>query len=160
MKYTAAVITVSDNCANGVHIDTTGSAVSAMLKEAGFDVIYTSVVPDERHLISSEIIKCEYEIDANLIITTGGTGLSKRDVTPQATLDVLDFEIPAITQAMLFHSLQITPNAMLTRAVAGVRNDGLIINLPGSEKAASENLSAIIDTLQHAVWMITSDRRK
>ena len=160
MKYTAAVITVSDNCASGVHNDTTGSAVSSMLKEAGFDVIYFSVVPDERHLISSEIIKCEYEIDANLIITTGGTGLSKRDVTPQATLDVLDFEIPAITQAMLFHSLQITPNAMLTRAVAGVRNDGLIINLPGSEKAARENLSAIIDTLQHAVWMITSDRRK
>lgn len=157
MAYTAAVITVSDKCSIGERVDTSGPAVAGMLKDAGFDVVYTSVVPDERDTISAELIKCEYEIDANIIITTGGTGLSKRDVTPEATKAVIDYEIPAIPQAMLYHSLQFTPRAMLSRAVAGVRNDGLIINLPGSEKAARENLEAIIGTLDHALKMIAGE---
>ena len=157
MAYTAAVITVSDKCSIGERVDTSGPAVAGMLKDAGFDVVYTSIVPDERDTISAELIKCEYEIDANIIITTGGTGLSKRDVTPEATKAVIDYEIPAIPQAMLYHSLQFTPHAMLSRAVAGVRNDGLIINLPGSEKAARENLEAIIGTLDHALKMIAGE---
>lgn len=157
MAYTAAVITVSDKCSIGERVDTSGPAVAGMLKEAGFDVVYTSIIPDERDTISAELIKCEYEIDANIIITTGGTGLSKRDVTPEATKAVIDYEIPAIPQTMLYHSLQFTPRAMLSRAVAGVRNDGLIINLPGSEKAARENLEAIIGTLDHALKMIAGE---
>ena len=157
MSYSAAVITVSDKCSTGERIDTSGPAVAEMLKNAGFDVVYTSIVPDERDQISAEIIKCEYEVDADIIITTGGTGLSKRDVTPEATKDVIDYEIPAIPQAMLYYSLGITPRAMLSRAVAGVRNDGLIINLPGSEKAARENLGAIVGTLDHALKMIAGE---
>lgn len=155
MAYTAAVITVGNRFASGEEIDICAPAVAKVLKDKGFDVIYTSAVRTDRDDISAELIKCEYELDANLIITVGGTGLSRDDVTPDATKDVLDYEIPAITQAMLFGGLQKTPYAMMTRAVTGVRNDGLIINLPGREKAAMENLLPVADMLMHAVQMIS-----
>lgn len=154
MNYKAAVITVSDKCSTGERVDTSGPAVASMLKEAGYDVVYTSIVPDERDEISAELVKCSYEIEADIIITTGGTGFSMRDVTPEATRDILDREITAIPQAMLYYSLQITPRAMLSRAVAGIRDKSIIINLPGSEKAARENLSAVIGTLEHAIQML------
>lgn len=154
MGYKAAVITVSDECAAGRKADKSGPAVAELLKGVGFEIMYTSVIPSERHTISAEFIKCEYELRADLIVSTGGTGLSHEDVTPEATLDVIDREIPAIPQAMLHYSLGITPRAMLSRGVAGVRNDALIINLPGSEKAARENLGAIAGTLEHAVAML------
>lgn len=154
MDYKAAVITVSDKCSKGERVDTSGPAIVGMLEEAGFKVIYTSIVPDERDEISAELIKCSYELEADVIISTGGTGFSMRDVTPEATRDVLDREVPAIPQAMLYYSLQITPRAMLSRAVAGIRDRSLIINLPGSEKAARENLSAVIGTLEHALQML------
>lgn len=148
MAYTAAIITVGDAASRG------GAAAAEMLQSAGFEIIYTSGVPAERDTISAELVKCEYERRADLIVTTGGTGLSHRDVTPEATLDVIEREIPAIPQAMLHYSLDITPRAMLTRAVAGVRNNALIINLPGSEKAVRENLSAVVSALGHAVSML------
>lgn len=154
MNYKAAVITVSDKCSIGERVDTSGPAVASMLKEEGYDVVYTSIVPDERDEISAELVKCSYEIEADIIITTGGTGFSMRDVTPEATRDILDREIPSIPQAMLYYSLQITPRAMLSRAVAGIRDKSIIINLPGSEKAARENLSAVIGTLEHAIQML------
>ena len=154
MDYKAAVITVSDKCSKGERVDTSGPAIVGMLEDAGFKVIYTSIVPDERDEISAELIKCSYELEADVIISTGGTGFSMRDVTPEATRDVLDREVPAIPQAMLYYSLQITPRAMLSRAVAGIRDRSLIINLPGSEKAARENLSAVIGTLEHALQML------
>ncbi len=154
MSYKAIVITVSDKCSQGERVDTSGPAVAEMLREADFDVVYTSIVPDERYKISEEFVKCSYEMDADIIISTGGTGFSYRDVTPDATLDVIDREVPAIPQAMLYYSLGITPRAMLSRAVAGIRGKTLIINLPGSEKAARENLSAVIGTLEHALQMI------
>ncbi len=157
MSYKAAVITVSDRCAAHTQKDTSGPAVAKMLEDIGFEVIYTSTVPDERHMISAEFIKCEYELEANLIVSTGGTGFSHRDVTPEATLDVIDREVPAIPQAMLHYSLQITPRAMLSRAVAGIRNDALIVNLPGSEKAAKENLTAIAGALEHAMHMLAGE---
>lgn len=154
MDYKAAVITVSDKCSSGQRVDTSGPVVAQMLSDAGFRVVYTGIVPDERHEISAEFIKCAYELEADLIISTGGTGLSARDVTPDATRDVISREIPAIPQAMLHYSLQITPRAMLSRAVAGIRGKSLIINLPGSEKAARENLSAVIGVLEHALQML------
>ena len=151
MSYQAAVITVSDRASAGVDEDKSGPAVAAMLKEAGYEVVYTSIVPDEQEKISEELISCVDEKHCDLVITSGGTGLSPRDVTPEATRAVLEREIPAIPQAMIYYSLQITPRAMLSRAVAGTRRNSLILNLPGSEKAARENLSAVLGALDHAL---------
>lgn len=157
MSYTAAVITVSDLGSKGLRQDTSGPAVKAMLEEAGFSVIYTAIVPDEQKQISTTLRECADDRHIDLIITTGGTGLSPRDVTPEATLAVLDREIRAIPVAMWMTGLEITPRAMLSRAVAGTRGSSLIINLPGSEKAARENLSAVIGALEHALHMIAAE---
>ena len=157
MSYTAAVITVSDLGSKGLRQDTSGPAVKAMLEEAGFFVIYTAIVPDEQKQISTALRECADDRHIDLIITTGGTGLSPRDVTPEATLAVLDREIRAIPVAMWMAGLEITPRAMLSRAVAGTRGSSLIINLPGSEKAARENLSAVIGALEHALHMIAAE---
>lgn len=153
-QYKAAVITVSDGCSTGQRVDTSGPAVCEMLREAGYEVIYTVVIPDEREAIASALCQCADGLRCDLVITTGGTGLSPRDVTPEATRDVLEREIPAIPQAMLFESLKITPRAMLSRAAAGTRGSTLIVNLPGSEKAARENLRAVLDTLSHGLKML------
>ena len=157
MDYKAAVITVSDRCSAGEKVDKSGPAVAQMLEEAGFKVIYRGLVPDERHEISSEFIKCAYELGADLIISTGGTGCGTRESTPVATRDVLSREIPAIPQAMLHYSLGITPRAMLTRGVAGIRGKSLILNLPGNETGARQNMSAVIGVLEHALQMIAKD---
>ena len=157
MSYTAAVITVSDLGSKGLRQDTSGPAVKAMLEEAGFSVIYTAIIPDEQKQISTALRECADDRHIDLIITTGGTGLSPRDVTPEATLAVLDREIRAIPVTMWMAGLEITPRAMLSRAVAGTRGSSLIINLPGSEKAARENLSAVIGALEHALHMIAGE---
>ena len=157
MVYTAAVITVSDLGSKGLRQDTSGPAVRAMLEDAGFSVTHTAMVPDEQAHISAVLRDCADQRHIDLIITTGGTGLSPRDVTPEATLAVLDREIRAIPVAMWMEGLKITPRAMLSRAVAGTRGRSLIINLPGSEKAARENLSAIIGALEHAMHMIAAE---
>ena len=157
MDYTAVVITVSDLGSQGKRIDTSGPAVCKMIEDAGFHVIHTAIIPDEQAEIQKMLIYCADELHANLILTTGGTGLSPRDVTPEATLAVLDREIRAIPVAMWVESLKITPRAMLSRAVAGTRGKSLIINLPGSEKGAKQNLSAIIGALEHAMHMIAAE---
>lgn len=157
MSYTAAVITVSDLGSKGLRQDTSGPAVKAMLEEAGFTIVHTAIVPDEREQISAALCACADEKKIGLIITAGGTGLSPRDVTPEATLAVLDREIRAIPVAMWMAGLKITPRAMLSRAVAGTRGSSLIINLPGSEKAARENLSAVTGALEHALHMIAAE---
>ena len=156
MSYNAAVITVSDRCSRGERTDKSGPAVTQMLNDAGFNVVYRGLVPDERHEISAEFIKCAYELGADLIISTGGTGFGKRDITPEATRDVISREIPAIPQAMLHYSLEITPRAMLSRGVAGIRGKSLIINLPGNESGARQNLESIIGVLEHALQMIAA----
>ena len=117
-------------------------------------VLHTAVVPDDKLTISRELCRCADELGCDLVLTTGGTGLSSRDVTPEATRAVVHREIPAIPQTMLYASLAITPRAMLSRAAAGTRGSCLIINLPGSEKAARENLAAVLDTLGHALEML------
>lgn len=154
MEYQAAVITVSDGCSAGTRTDTSGPAVRAMLEGAGYRVLHTAVVPDDKLTISWELCRCADELGCDLVLTTGGTGLSPRDVTPEATRAVVHREIPAIPQTMLYASLAITPRAMLSRAAAGTRGSCLIINLPGSEKAARENLAAVLDTLGHALEML------
>lgn len=157
MSYTAAVITVSDRGSQGLRPDTSGPAVCALLECAGFTVAHTAMVPDERERISAALRTCADQMHIDLIVTTGGTGLSPRDVTPEATLAVLEREIRAIPVAMWVEGLKVTPHAMLSRAVAGTRGRSLILNLPGSEKAARENLTAVLGALDHALHMMAAE---
>ena len=157
MKYTAAVITVSDKGARGERKDTSGPAVRAMLEEAGFEVVYTNIIPDEMEQIKAELIQCADERKIALVMTTGGTGFSQRDITPEATLAVMERETRGIPEAMRWASLQITPRGCLSRSAAGIRGKTLIVNLPGSEKAARENLAAVIDPIGHGMEMLFSE---
>lgn len=157
MKYTAAVITVSDKGARGERKDTSGPAVKAMLEEAGFEVVYTNIIPDEKEQIQAELIRCSDERKIALVVTTGGTGFSQRDITPEATLAVIERETRGIPEAMRWASLQITPRGCLSRSAAGIRGKTLIVNLPGSEKAAKESLAAVIDPIGHGMEMLVSD---
>jgi len=147
----AAVITVSDKCAAGLREDKSGETAKKMLKDNGYAVVAYQVLPDEENQLAEALrLLCD-EDAADLIITTGGTGFSPRDRTPEATLKVIDRPANGIVSAMLFHSLQVTPRAMLSRAVAGLRGGSLIVNLPGSPKAVEENLSYIIGSLGHGL---------
>ena len=157
MSYTAAVITVSDKASRGQRVDTSGPAVRKILEDAGFAVIYASIVPDEQEQIQAELIACADERRISLIMTTGGTGFSPRDVTPEATLAVIERETRGIPEAMRWASLQITPRGCLSRSAAGIRGKTLIVNLPGSEKAAKENLAAVIDPIGHGMEMLFSE---
>ena len=156
-SYTAAVITVSDKGARGERADTSGPAVCAILEQAGFAVVHTAIIPDEREQIEEELIRCADEKHIALVMTTGGTGFSQRDVTPEATLAVIERETRGIPEAMRWASFQITPRACLSRSTAGIRGKTLIINLPGSEKAARENLQAVIDPICHGMDMLFSE---
>lgn len=145
----ATVITVSTRAAAGVYTDEAGPAVAAALAEAGYAVGDIRVVPDGHGLVATEIrAACE---DADLVITTGGTGLHPKDETPDATLDVVEREIPGIAEAMRAASLRVTPMAMLSRAVAGVRGTTLVVNLPGSPKGSIENLQVVLPVIAHAL---------
>ena len=121
MKYQAAVLTVSDKCSRGEREDTSGPALCEMLTQAGFDVAWTGVVPDERDQIAAALIRCADELRIPLVITTGGTGFSQRDITPEATLDVVERPTPGIPEAMRWASLQVTPRGCLSRGAAGIR---------------------------------------
>ena len=157
MTYTAAVITVSDKGARGERADTSGPAVRKMLEDAGFEVVHTAIVPDETEEIKAELIRCADEKKIGLVMTTGGTGFSQRDVTPEATLAVVQRETRGIPEAMRWASLQITPRGCLSRSAAGIRGKTLIVNLPGSEKAAKENLAAVLEAIVHGMDMLFSD---
>ncbi len=153
----ATVITVSDRCSAGQTIDTAGPAVAALLtSELGARIAWTKLVPDEVSEIA-EAIKdfCERRVD--IILTAGGTGADARDLTPEATRKVLDRELPGLAEAMRAASSAKTPNAWLSRAVAGIRRETLIVNLPGSKKAAVENLEAILPVIPHAVKMLRNE---
>ena len=154
MSYTAAVITVSDKGARGERIDTSGPAICKLLESNGWNVIYTNIIPDEKEKVKSELIQCADDKNINLVVTTGGTGFSPRDITPEATLEVLERKTPGIPEAMRAESLRITPKSCLSRSEAGIRGRTLIINLPGSEKAAIENLMAVIDPIAHGLEML------
>jgi molybdenum cofactor synthesis domain-containing protein len=149
---TAAVITLSDKGSRGEREDLAGPAIREMLGGIDAEVLHYEVIPDEKELIKAKLI--EYSNRVDLIITTGGTGLSPRDVTPEATREVIDREIPGIAEAMRREGLRKTRRAMLSRAVAGVRGSTLIINLPGSPKAVKEGLESVMDVLVHAVEKI------
>ena len=153
--YTAAVITVSDRCSRGEREDASGPALVGLLGERGYCVVSTSVVPDERPQIENAIRKAA-AADVALVLTTGGKGFSPRDVTPEATAVVCERMAPGIPEAMRYASLQITPRGCLSRSAAGILGRTLIVNLPGSEKAAKENLAAVIDPIRHGVDMLAA----
>ena len=151
MAYTAAVITISDKGYRGEREDTSGPNLVKILTEKGFDVTYTAIVPDEAEMIRSELLKCADEKKIALVLTTGGTGFSPRDITPEATCAVADRNAPGIAEAMRYHGLSITPRAMLSRGVSVLRGKTLIVNLPGSPKAVQEDLEYILPSLEHGV---------
>lgn len=155
--YTAAVITVSDKGYRGEREDTSGPNLVQILKERGFEVTYTAMVPDESGMIQTELRKCADELGIALVLTTGGTGFSPRDITPEATLAVVERLTPGIPEAMRAESMKITPKGCLSRSVAGIRGRTLIINLPGSKKASQENLLAVIDPVAHGLDMLYSE---
>lgn len=149
--FTVAILTVSDKGWSGERQDVSGRAVQEILSKIDARIVNYGIVPDEKELIAKKLVKWADEDKVDVIITTGGTGLSPRDVTPEATLSVVDRIVPGFAEAMRLASLKKTPMAMLSRAVAGARGSCLIINLPGSPKAVRECLEPILPALPHAV---------
>jgi molybdopterin adenylyltransferase len=151
--YQYSILTVSDKGSAGLREDLSGVAIREILAATGGKLVDYTIVPDERRTISETLIRmCERGV--NLILTTGGTGLAPRDVTPEATLNVVHRQVPGIAEAMRAKSLAFTPRAMLSRAVAGVRDQCLIINLPGSPKAVRECLEVFLPVLDHALQTV------
>lgn len=160
--YQVGILTISDRCSRGETQDLSGPAIKEFLeseKAAKLVVseFVTDCVPDERETIAETLKDWADTKKIPLILTTGGTGFAPRDVTPEATKDVLEKEAPGIVIAMITASLAVTPHAMLSRPAAGIRGKSLIINLPGSTKAVKENLAAIIAALPHAVGLIVDE---
>ena len=155
--YTAAVITISDKGYIGQREDTSGPNLVRILTEKGFQVTYTTIIPDDREMIKDELVKCADEKKIALVLTTGGTGFSPRDITPEAAMEVFERPTPGIPEAMRAESMRITPKGCLSRSVAGIRNRSLIITLPGSKKASAENILAVIDPVAHGLDMLYSE---
>ncbi|ACA57223.1 molybdopterin adenylyltransferase [Clostridium botulinum] len=152
-----AIVTISDKGSKGERKDETGKVLQDILEKRGYKVEYYKIIPDEINIISEELIKLCDEKKVNLIITNGGTGLSKRDVTPEATEKVIEKHVPGFGEAMRASSLSITPKAILSRGIAGIRKDSLIINLPGSPKAAVENLQAVLGAIPHGIEILLGE---
>ena len=155
--YNAAVITISDKGYLGQREDTSGPNLVRILTEKGFEVTYTAIIPDDREMIKAELLKCADELGIALVLTTGGTGFSPRDITPEAAMEVIERPTPGIPEAMRAESMRITPKGCLSRSVAGIRGRSLIITLPGSRKASAENILAVIDPVAHGLDMLYSE---
>lgn len=155
MNFNSAVLTVSDRCSRGERVDEGGPLVAELLRAAGYAVLRTAVVPDEQTQIEALLRRWADAGDLQLLITTGGTGLSPRDITPEATAAVCRRMVPGIPEAMRAASLRVTDRAMLSRGTAGIRGGTLIVNLPGNPKAARENLEAVLPALSHGLEMLS-----
>jgi molybdenum cofactor synthesis domain-containing protein len=152
----AVVLTISDSAAQGEREDLSGPAVVAELQTLNAEIVATERIADERAEIAARLCFYADQERADLIVTTGGTGLSPRDITPEATRDVIEREAPGLAELMRAESLKITPLAALSRAVCGTRGSTLIVNLPGSVRGARENLAAITRLLPHAIALLTA----
>lgn len=158
--FTAGIITASDSSANGEKEDESGKILEYLLKDRGFEIKYYIVIPGEVDRIQEALVLLCDDIRADLVITTGGTGFSKRDVTPEATLGVIDREAPGICEAIRYYGLQKNPDVMLTRGVSGIRRNTLIINLPESVSGVREAFGSIIDTIYKGLEVITGEERE
>jgi len=151
IKITAVILTVSDRSSRGEREDNSGPVIKELLESINAEIKDYRIVPDEKDVIADAMIEFADKIEVDLIVSTGGTGLAPRDVTPEATLEVIDRRVPGIEEAMRAESIKITPHGMLSRAIAGIRNRTLIINLPGSPKAVRETLSVVLPAIPHAI---------
>ena len=156
--YSVAIITISDKGSRGEREDLSGPAIKELIIPLPAQVQFYEVIPDEIESISATLKDCSDKLNCDLIITTGGTGVGPRDVTPEATRAVIDREIPGMAEVMRMESLKKTPHAMISRAVVGTRGQSLIVNLPGSPKAVKENLGALLPALSHAIDKIKGDK--
>jgi molybdopterin adenylyltransferase len=157
MSLRIAILTVSDRSAHGQRQDASGPALAAEIEAQGWTVVRLGLVPDDFKAIQDQLIAWTGAEDVDVILTTGGTGFSPRDQTPEATQTVIERHAPGLAEAMRLASLKVTPHAMLSRAVAGIRRRTLIVNLPGSPKGALENLRVILPVLPHAVELLRED---
>jgi len=155
--FKVAILTISDRGSKGEREDSSGPLIRQMVKDLPAEVIHYEIIPDEKEIIVKALKKSVDQLKADLILTTGGTGLSPRDVTPDATLEVIEKQVPGFSEAMRAESLRKTPHAMISRAIAGVRGSSLIVNLPGSPKSVKENIGVILPALPHALSKLKGD---
>lgn len=153
-QFSVAILTASDKGARGEREDESGRVIHEMVEVAGGHVVAYDVVPDDFETLRDKLTEYTDVVRANLILTTGGTGLSPRDNTPEATLSVIEKQVPGMAEAMRAFGLQKTPHAMLTRAVCGIRRQSLIVNLPGSPRAVRENLGVVLPAIPHALQVL------
>ena len=158
--FTVGIITSSDKGYRGEREDTSGQVIEEIVSQNGFKVIKKVVLPDEKDLLEKEMINMCDNLNVNLLLTTGGTGFSKRDITPEATKSVIEREALGIVEAIRFYSLQITKRAMLSRATSGIRQNTLIINLPGSPKACKEALDFVLDDVKHGIEILLGEAKE
>ena len=158
--FTVGIITSSDKGYRGEREDKSGQVIEEIVSQNGFKVIKKVVLPDEKDLIEKEMLNMCDNLNVNLLLTTGGTGFSKRDITPEATKSVIEREALGIVEAIRFYSLQITKRAMLSRATSGIRQNTLIINLPGSPKACKEALDFVLDDVKHGIEILLGEAKE
>jgi molybdopterin adenylyltransferase len=158
-KLRFGILTISDRSARGERLDASGPALEGQVSSQGWVVVRSEIIPDDQQDIRETLVRWADSGEIDVILTTGGTGFSPRDVTPEATRAVIDREAPGLAEAMRSASLKVTPHGMLSRAVTGIRGQVLILNFPGSPKAALENLLVVIPVLEHAVQLLRQDPR-